>query len=74
MKAFAVQLMAVDTVLKTKEMKQVMDQTNAVGIHPDYPFAYIMWRTHKERMAGFKMLEKIFDHCKVVSNIAEIPD
>lgn len=74
MKAYAVQLLADETTtLKVVDLKKVMEETGAVGINPDYPFAYVLWRTPKQAVEGFKRLEKVFSHCKLVKNVAEIP-
>ena len=74
MKAYAVQLLAVETTTdKIENLKKVMDETGAVGINPAYPFAYVLWLTPEKAVEGFKRLEKVFDHCKLVKNVAEIP-
>ena len=74
MKAYAVQLLAAETTtLKVVDLKKVMEETGAVGINPDYPFAYVLWRTSEQAVEGFKRLEKVFSHCKLVRNVAEIP-
>ena len=73
-KAYAIQLQAMETVAKTEEFKELMDKTGSLGVNPDYPFAYVLYRTHEERMKAFEKLSKVFDYCKVVENVAYIPD
>ena len=73
-KAYAIQLQAMETVAKTEEFKELMDKTGSLGVKPDYPFAYVLYRTHEERMKAFKEFGKVFDYCKVVRNEAYIPD
>ena len=74
MKAYAVQLLADETTTaKIEDLKTVMEETGAVGINPDYPFAYVLWRKSEQAVEGFKRLEKVFSHCKLVRNVAEIP-
>ena len=73
-KAYAIQLHAMETVSKTKEFVELTGKTGSLGVHPDYPFAYVLYRTHEERMKAFEEFGKVFDFCKVVENVAYIPD
>lgn len=74
MKAYAIELNAEETIIKVKELQQLIESTKAVGVHPAYPFAYVMFRTHEAQINGYKEFKKVFDHCKAVKNVAEIPD
>lgn len=74
MKVFAIELKAFESIAKIKALQKLMDSTNAVGIHPDHPFAYVLFRTHDDLINGFKEYSKVFEYCKIVKNVAEIPD
>lgn len=71
-KAYAVQLNAMETVNKIEEFKALTE--GSLGVNPDFPFAYVLYRTHEERMKAFEELSKVFDYCKVVENVAYIPE
>jgi hypothetical protein len=73
-KAYAIQLKAAETVKKTKEFKELMDTTGSIGVHPDVPFAYALFNTDKDRIKAFRKFSKIFDYCKVVAEVAYIPE
>ena len=72
-KAYAIQLQAMETVDKVKEFGSLVEKTGSLGVNPDYPFAYVLYKTHEERMKAFKEFDKVFDYCKVVKNVAYIP-
>ena len=73
-KAYAIQLRAAETVDKAKQFKKIAGKTGYLGVHPDYPFAYVLYRTHEDRMKAFEKFKKVFDYCKVVENVAYIPE
>ena len=72
MKVYAVQLLAAETISKVERMKQIMETTSAIGVNPDYPFAYVLWRTQEQMLLGFRLFERDFTHAKIVDNVAEI--
>lgn len=71
-KAYAIKLVAMDTIYKLDELSKLMDETGSLGVHPNFPFAYVLYKTHKERMKGFKAFRKVFRYCKVVKTVAYI--
>lgn len=73
-KAYAIQLKASETVDKTQKFKELGESTGYIGVHPDFPFAYVLYRTHEERMKAYEEFSKVFDYCKVVENVAYIPE
>ena len=73
-KAYAIQLKAEETITKTQEFKEIGDRTGYIGVHPDFPFAYVLYRTPEEQIKAFEEFNKVFDYCKVVKNVAYIPD
>ena len=73
-KAYAIQLRAVETMVKTKLFKEITEKTGYIGIHPDFPFAYVVYRTREEQIKAFKEFNKVFAYCKIVENVCYIPD
>lgn len=72
--AYAIRLNSEETIEKIKELQRLIEETGAVGIHPDHPYAYVMFRTPEDQINGFKVFSRVFIRCKLVANVAEIPD
>lgn len=48
-KAYAIELKADEAMDKTGELKELMDKTGSLGVHPMYPFAYALYRTRNKK-------------------------
>lgn len=72
--AYAIRLNAEETIEKIKELQYLIEVTGAVGVHPDHPYAYVMFRTPDDQVNGFKLFSQTFRRCHLVANVAEIPD
>lgn len=65
-KMYAVQLKAED--IRRGGSKEMFEQTGYVGIYPDYPHAYVMYRTREEQRNAWEYFHKHFAYCKIVAN------
>jgi hypothetical protein len=74
MRTYAIRLNVAETIDKIKELQHLIEETGAVGIHPDHPYAYVMFRTPDDQVNGFKLFSQTFRRCHLVANVAEIPD
>ena len=72
--AHAIRLNAAEMIEKIKELQRLIEETGAVGVHPDHPYAYVMFRTPEEQINGFKLFSLAFRRCHLVANVAEIPE
>ena len=73
-KAYAIQLRAAETVSNIKQFKELVDKTGSLGVHPAFPFAYVMYRSKNEQGKAYEEFGKVYDYCKVVENACYIPD
>jgi endonuclease IV len=71
--AYAIQFDSNETVIKTKEFVDLFQKTGCIGVHPDFPHTYALYLTKNKQLKAFKEYSKVFEHCKIVANIAYIP-
>ena len=72
-KAYAIQLKADELTEKIEEFKEIVDDIGYLGVNPNVPFAYVLFKTNEDRLRAFKELNVVFNHCKVVRNEVFIP-
>ena len=65
-KAYAIQLDFDEIGDKTKEFVDITTKTKCLGVHPDFPFAYVLYKSRRKQKKAFNELSKVFDHCKLV--------
>lgn len=72
--AYAIQLIAIKTATNAKRFKELAEKAGSVEVTMDFPFVYVMYLTDEERMKAYEEFSKVFDYCKVVENVATVPD
>ena len=65
-KIYAIQLDFDEMLDKIKQFTNIFMRTKCLGVHPDFPVAYALYKSRRKQKKAFDVLSEAFHHCKLV--------